>query len=219
MQATHASATDWHPRGRGTPRKWRMLHSSISPQTGTPGGRPAWAALTKTFGIAALMAALSANAVELRVAGAEHAASLPMAHMGVECGGRGLSPAVTWSSLPLGTRSLAVTVYSPDAPTGSGFWYWIVYDIPVHAAGLREGIRWPAPDLGDVVQHTNDSGQATYAAPCPAPGKRAQRYLFTVHALRVESIKQAHPASPAIARALIHQNRIDHKTIMLIDPK
>lgn len=100
------------------------------------------------------------------------------------CNGDGESPQLSWENAPAGTESFAVTVYDPDAPTGSGFWHWVVYNIPSGTtelkadAGNANGKKLPK----NAVQVMNDGGTLGYLGPCPPPGP-AHRYIITVYAL------------------------------------
>lgn len=110
-----------------------------------------------------------------------------------ELGGENLSPDLSWSGAPEGTRSFAVTCYDPDAPTGSGFWHWIAWDIPASVTSLPLGV---ARDDDSLKQAANDFGRVGYDGPNPPPGY-PHRYIFTVHALPVESLG-ADPSAPHV---------------------
>lgn len=99
-------------------------------------------------------------------------------------GGENLSPDLSWSGAPEGTRSFAVTCYDPDAPTGSGYWHWVAWDIPATVTSLPLGV--PREDPG-MVQAVNDTGNHGYDGPEPPPGL-PHRYVFSVHALPVQSL-------------------------------
>jgi hypothetical protein len=117
------------------------------------------------------------------------------------CKGENLSPALEWSDAPAGTKSFAVLVHDPDAPTGgAGFWHWIVTDIPASAHGLAQGAGSADGKLlpPGAKQYEADFGDATYGGPCPPPGHGAHRYNFTVYALPVETL-----GLPANAKAAI----------------
>lgn len=117
---------------------------------------------------------------------------LPVDHLlsepfGFGCSGANRSPALSWSGAPDETRSFALTCYDPDAPTGSGFWHWILLNLPADTtelaagAGNETGMRLPDGALHVV----NDFGTIGYGGPCPPPGHGPHRYQFTVHALSV----------------------------------
>jgi hypothetical protein len=105
-----------------------------------------------------------------------------------------------WSGAPAGTRSFAVTVFDPDAPTGSGFWHWMAIDLPAAAHGLPEGGALPAP--GRAIR--NDYGDKAWGGPCPPAGDRPHHYVFTVYALDVPALGAPADASPALTGFMLH---------------
>jgi hypothetical protein len=122
-------------------------------------------------------------------------AALPAAQMS----GKDLSPQLTWTGAPEGTKSYAVTVYDPDAPTGSGFWHWAVADIPAAVTGLPEGA---GDDTGSALpgssfQLPNDARAARFIGAAPPPGHGRHRYFIVVHALDVERIGVPAESTPA----------------------
>ena len=115
-------------------------------------------------------------------------------------GGEDVSPHLHWTGAPGDTQSYVVTCFDPDAPTGSGFWHWIVYDIPADVAelatgaGSQDGSRLPA----GAEQLKNDAGLFGYLGSAPPPGHGAHRYMFAVHALNVASLPITEDTSAAI---------------------
>ncbi len=137
----------------------------------------------------------------------------PTAHLanGFGCTGGNLSPALVWSHVPAGTQSFALQVHDPDAPTGSGFWHWTVYNIPAHVTALARGaggsaVGLPAPAFGGHNDfHDTGVGGANgnYGGPCPPVGDAPHRYVFTLYAL---SVPDLHVASgiPRTGTAALH---------------
>jgi Raf kinase inhibitor-like YbhB/YbcL family protein len=105
-------------------------------------------------------------------------------------GGKNRSPQLTWGGAPPGTKSFAITCFDPDAPTGSGYWHWLVWGIPASAtkldAGAGTGHLPPGAHSG-----YNDAGTASYEGPGPPKGDGDHRYVFTVYALDVDTLKSA----------------------------
>lgn len=115
-------------------------------------------------------------------------------------GGKDVSPQLSWSGAPAGTKSYAVTVYDPDAPTGSGFWHWAVANIPATTTSLPEGAGDDA-GIGLPVgsfQLPNDARLPRYIGAAPPPGHGRHRYFVTVHALDVDDIGIASDSTPAL---------------------
>ncbi|BDG01316.1 YbhB/YbcL family Raf kinase inhibitor-like protein [Anaeromyxobacter oryzae] len=109
---------------------------------------------------------------------------------GFGCTGGNVSPELRWKHVPAGTKSFAVTVFDPDAPTGSGFWHWTIFDIPASASSLARDAGKPGNGVAPAgsVQGYTDFGASGYGGPCPPAGDPAHRYVFTIHALKVDSL-------------------------------
>ena len=129
---------------------------------------------------------------------------------GFGCEGKNISPALKWSGAPAGTKSYAVTVYDPDAPTGSGWWHWVVYNLPASATELPEGAGG-ADGKGlpaGAVQGRTDFGAAGFGGACPPAGDKPHRYIFTVHALKTDKIEVPADASAALVGFMLNANRL-----------
>ncbi len=143
---------------------------------------------------------------------------LPQAQMSgiFQAGGQDVSPQLSWSGFPAATKSFAVTVYDPDAPTGSGFWHWAVVDVPVtvtslpSGAGSLEGIMLPA----GAFQLKNDAGLAQFVGAAPPPGHGKHRYFIVVHAVDVPSLGIDRNASPAILGFNLFSHTLARATII-----
>ena len=128
---------------------------------------------------------------------------------GFGCSGKNVSPALAWSGAPAGAKSFALTVYDPDAPTGSGWWHWVVYNLPASAAQLPEGAGTAD---GKGLPEGSSQGRTDFGAPgfggaCPPVGK-AHRYVFTVYALKTDKLDIPADASAALVGFMITGNKI-----------
>lgn len=129
-------------------------------------------------------------------------------------GGEDISPQLSWSGFPEETRSFAVTVFDPDAPTASGFWHWAVANLPATVTELPAGVGDGSSLPGEALTLRNDAGLRRYVGAAPPAGHGYHRYFVVVHALSVEKLDLPEDASPAylgfnlfmksIARAVIH---------------
>ena len=134
---------------------------------------------------------------------------------GFGCTGGNKSPALAWSDAPADKKRFAVTVYDPDAPTGSGWWHWVVFNIPAGTTGLKEGAGDAKGAMlpAGSVQSVTDFGQPGFGGPCPPAGDKPHRYIFTVHALKVEKLPLEPSASGAMVGFFLGQNTIAKATV------
>ena len=110
------------------------------------------------------------------------------------------SPHLAWSGAPDGTRSFMVTCFDPDAPVPAGWWHWAVIDLPASASCLEEGVGRSDLELDGPAFHLRgDTGDASYFGAAPPPGDRPHRYVFSVHALDVDTLGLDDDATPTMA--------------------
>ena len=123
-----------------------------------------------------------------------------------DCAGGNISPALSWSGAPPGAKSFALTCYDPDAPTGSGFWHWVVFNIPATVTRLPRGAgdpKSPAAPKG-AMQSRTDYGVTGYGGPCPPPGDKPHRYQFTIFAVDVAKLDAEEQSSAAVVGFNLH---------------
>jgi len=133
---------------------------------------------------------------------------------GMGCTGENLSPELSWKNAPEGTKSFALTVYDPDAPTGSGWWHWVVFNIPADKSELPQGAGSGKAELpAGAAQGNTDFGQAGYGGACPPPGDKPHHYIFTIHALKVDKLELPATATAAYVGYNIHANELGSATL------
>jgi Raf kinase inhibitor-like YbhB/YbcL family protein len=132
---------------------------------------------------------------------------------GMGCNGQNQSPELSWKDPPAGAKSFVVTVYDPDAPTGSGWWHWVVYDIPASAKELPRGAGSGQGQLPEGAKEgRTDFGKPGFGGACPPPGDKPHRYVFTVYALKVDKLEVPQDASPAMIGFMTKANALDSAT-------
>lgn len=134
---------------------------------------------------------------------------------GFGCKGGNISPALAWSGAPKETKSFALTMFDPDAPTGSGFWHWVVFNIPAETTGLAKGAGDPkgADAPKGAVQSRTDFGVPGYGGPCPPMGDPPHRYQFTIFAVDVPKLDADENTTAAIIGFMLHFHTLARTTL------
>jgi Raf kinase inhibitor-like YbhB/YbcL family protein len=119
---------------------------------------------------------------------------------GFGCSGENQSPQLSWKNAPEGTKSFAVTMYDPDAPTGSGFWHWVVFDIPASSNELVTNAGNINLNLAPngAIQSVTDFGIKGFGGPCPPVGHGFHQYIITVYALKTDKLGLTESTNPAV---------------------
>lgn len=135
---------------------------------------------------------------------------------GFGCEGDNKSPQLSWANAPKGTKSFAVTMYDPDAPTGSGWWHWVVFDIPANinelvtnAGNIKLGL---APK--EAIQSTTDYGAKGFGGPCPPEGHGLHKYIITVHALKTDKLGLDQNTNAAVVGYYLWNNTLAKASIV-----
>ena len=143
----------------------------------------------------------------------DHGERLATAHVAdiMDAGGENVSPHLQWSGAPPETQSFAVTCFDPDAPTGSGFWHWVVVNIPANVSELKLDAGNPASGLlpKGALQTRTDFGKPGYGGPCPPEGLGAHRYQFTVFAVKQDALQVTADTSAAVIGFQLFFNTIE----------
>jgi Raf kinase inhibitor-like YbhB/YbcL family protein len=156
-----------------------------------------------------------AAAADFRLSSSDFTANGELAnkfvYQGFGCHGENVSPSLSWSGAPAGTKSFALLVHDPDAPTGgAGWWHWVVYNIPATATAIAQGagtVDGAALPKG-AVQGKTDFGATGWGGPCPPQGHGKHHYQFTLYALKVDKLEVADGASAALIGYSANANAI-----------
>ncbi len=172
-----------------------------------------------TVAVLSAFSSLSAVAENLELSSSDIVEGGPLSinHVfkGFGCEGNNQSPQLSWSGAPKGTKSFVVTAYDPDAPTGSGWWHWVAFNIPATTQMLpRDASDSGKMPIGTVEART-DYGTKQFGGACPPPGE-VHRYIFTVYALGVEKLNLDASASPALVGFMTKANAIDSDSITAV---
>ena len=164
----------------------------------------------------ALRQAAAASRLSLQSPDMAPQAAIALAHVydASGCHGGNISPALSWSHSPAGTRSFAVLMFDPDAP-GGGWWHWAAFDIPAGVTSLAAGAGDPTRHLlpAGAIQARNDFGSPGYGGPCPPPGP-PHHYRLTLYALRVATLGLGADATAAQVAAKARANAVAEAEIV-----
>ena len=129
---------------------------------------------------------------------------------GFGCTGKNTSPQLSWENAPEGTKSFAITMYDPDAPTGSGWWHWVVFDIPTSTTELVANAGDIKLDLTPegTIQSITNYGSQGYGGPCPPKGHGLHQYIITVYALKTDTLGLDKNTNPAIVGYYLWNNTL-----------
>lgn len=135
---------------------------------------------------------------------------------GFGCNGDNVSPQLFWKNAPEGTKSFAITMYDPDAPTGSGFWHWVVFDIGSNVNELKTGAGNTNKSLipNGAIQSITDYGIKGFGGPCPPEGHGFHQYVITVYALKVDKLGLDENTNPAVVGFYLWKNTIEKASII-----
>ncbi len=166
--------------------------------------------------VASLSTLLSAEGFTLESKTIKGQLSINEVFNGFGCTGENISPELSWKNPPQGTKSFALTVYDPDAPTGSGWWHWIIFNIPKETLSLQSGAGNMEKALSPEgsVQNITDYGFSGFGGACPPKGDKAHQYIFTIHALDVEKLELDGKQSAAIAGYYINAHTIQKASLI-----
>ncbi|MGO9004960.1 MAG: YbhB/YbcL family Raf kinase inhibitor-like protein [Beijerinckiaceae bacterium] len=174
-------------------------------------------ALTTAIVLGGLASAGAASALTLTSPDIKPGATIAIEQVfnGWDCTGKNISPALNWSGAPKGTKSFAINLYDPDAPTGSGFWHWVVANIPADTSSLPKGAG-DAKGSGlpaGALQVRNDFSAIGYGGPCPPKGDKPHHYHFNIFALDVEKLDLDANASAAVVGFYVHAHTLAKATL------
>ena len=135
--------------------------------------------------------------------------SLTEVFNGFGCTGKNISPELSWKNAPKGTKSFAVTVYDADAPTGSGWWHWLVINISKDITQIKQGTSPKG-----ALETLTDFGKSGFGGACPPEGDKAHAYTFTVYALDVDKLDLKESSSPALVGYMLNAHALEKASLV-----
>ncbi len=133
---------------------------------------------------------------------------------GFGCSGENVSPSLTWRDAPKGTKSFALTMYDPDAPTGSGWWHWLVFNLPKSTTSIVSNASALKSLPKGSIESITDYGTSGFGGACPPQGGGDHSYIITVYALDVEKLDLDKNANPALVGYMIHSHTIQKSSLV-----
>lgn len=133
---------------------------------------------------------------------------------GFGCSGKNISPSLTWRDAPQETKSFAITMYDPDAPTGSGWWHWVVFNIPKSATSIVSNASALKVLPKGSVESVTNYGVSGFGGACPPKGDKAHRYVITLYALDVDKLDLDQSVNPAVVGFNLHAHTIQKSSII-----
>ena len=126
------------------------------------------------------------------------------------CSGENQSPELHWTNAPSDAKSFAITLYDPDAPTGSGFWHWVVVDIPANTTKINRGQA-----IAGSLSSMNDTGASGYQGPCPPEGDAPHRYIITIYALNTTKLGTTATSTAALTGFMLNKAAIAKASLIV----
>jgi len=142
--------------------------------------------------------------------------TIDQVYSGFGCTGKNISPQLKWMNAPKTTKSFAITVYDPDAPTGSGWWHWVIFNIPADTTELATDAGNPQKNLAPKgsVQSMTDYGKPGFCGACPPQGDKPHRFIFTVFALDVPKLDLDEKANAALVGFMLNGHAIEKASLI-----
>jgi Raf kinase inhibitor-like YbhB/YbcL family protein len=136
---------------------------------------------------------------------------------GFGCDGKNVSPELHWSYVPARTKSYAITMYDPDAPTGSGWWHWLVFDLPSSVKEIASNAGKSSLNLmpKEAIQSITDFKAYGFGGPCPPKGHGIHQYIITIYALDVDKLGLDKDANPATVGFYLHSHTIEKASLVV----
>jgi len=133
---------------------------------------------------------------------------------GFGCSGKNISPELSWKDAPKGTKSFAITMYDKDAPTGSGWWHWSLFNIPASVSQIPTNASRSQLLPKGAVEGTNDYGTVGFGGACPPKGHGFHTYVFTVYALDVDKLNIDKNTNQAVVGYMINSHTIEKSSLV-----